>query len=156
MRPVHRSACLRSRMSESHVRLAIRRRVKARAGQLCEYCRAPDAYSPASFCSEHILPLSRGGSSNFDNLAFACSGCNAHKSDRVAAQDPLSGHTTRLFHPRLDRWSEHFMWSSNYLQVVGRTDVGRATITCLKLNRANLQNLRLLLLKDGKHPPTDD
>jgi hypothetical protein len=51
-----------------------------------------------------------------------------------------------LFHPRRDRWSEHFAW--NDLVLVGLTPIGRATVELLAMNawqrvelRDNLQSL---------------
>jgi len=63
---------------------------------------------------------------------------------------------TALFHPRHDKWSEHFTWDDkDGLQIVGLSAVGRATIACLKLNRSERLNLRRLLQLDGRHPPLD-
>jgi hypothetical protein len=101
------------------------------------------------------MPSSRGGDSSPDNLAFACTGCNARKSDRLTAADPLSGRAARLFHPRQDDWHRHFTWSRSFLEVIGLTKTGRATLTALQLNRPHLRNLRRLLLRDGQHPPAD-
>lgn len=84
---------------------------------------------------------------------MACTGCNAHKSDRLSATDPLTGDDVRLFHPRQDRWQAHFEWSEDFLEVIGLTKVGRATVEALHLNRRNLRNLRRLLLTVGEHPP---
>jgi len=138
----------------SEVSAATRRLVAARAGHQCEYCRCPEAFSVSSFCVEHITPTSRGGGSAPGNLAFACTGCNARKSDRLTATDPLSGAAARLFHPREQRWEQHFTWSRSLLEVVGLTKTGRATLAALQLNRGNLRNLRRLLLRDGRHPPS--
>ena len=41
----------------------------------------------------------------------------------------------RLFHPRQDRWDEHF--ERNGVLIVGRTAVGRATVGLLKMNAAD-------------------
>lgn len=51
-----------------------------------------------------------------------------------------------LFHPRRDRWTDHFAWDD--VMVVGRTAIGRATVKLLAMNdwqrvevRKNLQSL---------------
>jgi len=140
-------------MSDVRVPPATRRRVAVRAGHRCEYCRCPEQFSTSSFCIEHIVPSSRGGGSETGNLAFACTGCNAHKSDRLSATDPLTDDDVRLFHPRQDRWQTHFEWSEDFLEVIGLTKIGRATLDALQLNRRNIRNLRRLLLAAGEHPP---
>src|SRR3982074_2591237 len=99
--------------------------VRSRAGDRCEYCRMHQALQGATFHVEHIFPTARGGSSELDNMAWACPGCNLHKADRVEVQDPDSAQSTRLYHPRRDRWGEHFRWEGH--RVVGHTIVGRAT-----------------------------
>ena len=48
------------------------RRVEARAGGRCEYCRMHQALQGATFHVEHIMPSSRGGVSDLDNLAWCC------------------------------------------------------------------------------------
>lgn len=35
---------------------------------------------------DHVIPLSRGGSDDFDNLALACPHCNASKNDRLLSE----------------------------------------------------------------------
>ncbi|HJT76937.1 MAG TPA: HNH endonuclease [Gemmataceae bacterium] len=108
------------------------RQAEGRAGQRCEYCRMHQALQGATFHLEHILPSSRGGSTDLDNLAWACPGCNLHKSDRTEALDPDTAVVVRLFNPRTDSWSEHFELQG--YQIVGRTPVGRATVRLLGLN----------------------
>jgi hypothetical protein len=46
----------------------------------------------------------------------------------------------RLFHPRQDRWDEHF--ERNGVLIVGRSAVGRATVGLLKMNAADRRRLR--------------
>ncbi|MBE7494550.1 MAG: HNH endonuclease [Verrucomicrobiaceae bacterium] len=140
-------------MSDPRVPASVRARVAARAGHRCEYCRCPEAFSASPFCVEHITPVSRGGGSGVSNLAFSCAGCNAHKYDRVTGMDPLSGDEAPLYHPRKQRWEDHFVWSADSLEVIGLSRTGRATTETLCLNRRNIRNLRRLLIAVGEHPP---
>jgi HNH endonuclease len=114
--------------------------VQERAGGRCEYCRMHQALQGATFHVEHVLPSSRGGTSDLDNLAWSCPGCNLSKSDRVEAVDPESGTLVPLFHPRTDRWSEHFRFDGYYL--IGQTAVGRATLLALDLNHPRRRLIR--------------
>ncbi len=59
-----------------------------------------------------------------------------------------------LYHPRRDRWLDHFRWSENLLEIVGITAIGRVTVERLKLNRERVVNLREVLLMVDKHPPS--
>jgi hypothetical protein len=128
------------------------RLVETRAGQRCEYCRMHQSLQGATFHIEHILPRSRGGSDDPDNLALACPRCNLQKSDRIEVADPDSNATVPLFNPRRDRWAEHFRWD-NY-RLFGETAIGRATVFALDLNHS-----RRLLIREaeelfGLFPPT--
>lgn len=87
------------------------------------------------------------------NLAFSCAGCNAHKYDHITGMDPLSGQEVPFFHPRKQRWDDHFAWAPDLLDVIGLTRTGRATIEALCLNRRNIRNLRRILIAAGEHPP---
>lgn len=99
------------------------------------------------------MPVAAGGGSEPANLAFACAGCNAFKSDKTTAVDPVTGRSFRLFHPRRDRWARHFAWSADTLRIDGITGIGRCSAAALKLNRPALVNLRRLLFREGLHPP---
>jgi hypothetical protein len=112
------------------------------------------AYATQAFDVDHIIPISRDGSSVADNLAYACSGCNRHKYDRLTACDPLDGSEVALFHPRQMSWQDHFGWNEDYTLLIGLTPIGRATIDALQLNRDGVVNLRRLLRIVGKHPPS--
>ena len=67
--------------------------------------------------------------------------------------DPVSQRLTPLFHPRQQRWEEHFAWDENYELIIGITATGRATVDALHLNREELVNLRRVLYVAGEHPP---
>jgi 5-methylcytosine-specific restriction endonuclease McrA len=118
--------------------------VRDRAKGRCEYCLCPLDFSPGPFSVEHIIPKSKGGSDDDDNLAFACQGCNGRKYNHIRAKDPLSDNFVPLYHPRKDNWQNH---------LIALSPTGRATIDRLKLNRKEVVNLRKLLIMIREHPP---
>ena len=109
-------------------------KVALRAGHRCEYCRAPEAVFNFPFEVEHIVPVSRGGADGGDNLALACRSCNLHKAAHVSGTDPESRTAVRLFHPREDRWEEHFRADTESGEIRGLTATGRATADQLNMN----------------------
>lgn len=132
---------------------ALRRRVRDRAGNRCEYCRHPAMFACAPFVCDHVRPLIGGSGDTFAELAWACPACNSHKYDKVGATDPKTGRVVPLFNPRRQKWLRHFDWSEDFLLIQGRTAIGRATVECLKSNRLELVNLRRALFAIGEHPP---
>src|SRR5262245_34421509 len=140
-------------MSETALTEQLRLLVETRAAGNCEYCRSQSRFAMQSFSAEHIVPRSRGGTTTAENLAWACQGCNNHKYTKTTGRDPISGGTVPLFHPRRDRWADHFAWSADRTRIVGLTPTGRATVDALQLNREGLVNLRRILFAAGEHPP---
>lgn len=126
--------------------------VAERAGNFCEYCRTPAEFSTDDFAVEHVMPKSRGGTDDIDNLAWSCQGCNSRKFTAIEGLDPITGSKTPLFDPRSDLWAEHFQWSDDGLRLLGRTPVGRATIERLELNRLGAVNIRRGRVALGEHP----
>jgi hypothetical protein len=110
-------------------------------------------YATETFAIEHIIPRSRGGASEPDNLALSCSGCNGHKYNKTEALDAADGKFVALFNPRREKWRTHFCWSDDYTRIIGLTSIGRATIEALQMNRPSLINMRRLLYSIGQHPP---
>lgn len=107
--------------------------VRQRARERCEYCHMPQAVRLLRFEIDHIVARKHGGSTEADNLALCCGQCNLHKGTDLSGMDPVTGRMTRLFHPRRDRWADHFRWER--LTIVGVTPVGRVTVAVLQLNR---------------------
>jgi HNH endonuclease len=126
--------------------------IEHRAQGCCEYCKMLHDFSPDTFEIEHIIALIQGGTNALSNLAFSCGGCNNRKSVKIVALDPLSGVNVPLFNPRIDIWSNHFEWQTDYSIVEGISAIGRATVEQLKLNRKGLVNLRKALVVFGVHP----
>jgi hypothetical protein len=86
-----------------------------------------------------------------ENLVLACPGCNLHKASRIKAIDPATGESVQLFHPILQRWSEHFRFAR--YQIEGLTPVGRATNEVLNLNHPRRQRIREVEEAFGLYPP---
>lgn len=122
--------------------LATRKRVRARAGDQCEYCQLLQELSPlARLQIEHVTPKKHGGPDIDDNLALACIHCNSHKGSNLTGIDPVTRVITELFDPRTQSWSEHFEW--NGPQLDGLTAIGRTTIRVLDMNADELIHLRI-------------
>lgn len=106
-----------------------------------------------SFSTEHIIPVAKGGKTESENLALSCQGCNNHKYNKTEGYDPVSRQTAPLYHPRQQKWTEHFVWNEDSTMIIGVTPTGRATVSALHLNREGLVNLRRILHMAKKHPP---
>lgn len=127
------------------------RAVRARARRRCQYCLMHESLQGATFHVEHIIPRCKGGRSALENLVLACPGCNLHKASRITAIDPATGESVQLFHPILERWSEHFRF--NRYQIAGLTAAGRATLEVLNLNHPRRQRIRQVEETFGLYPP---
>lgn len=138
-----------------------RKFVRARAKYLCEYCHSPERSSSDIFTMDHLIPQSLGGSDEADNLALACRRCNERRYNFTTAIDPQTQLETQLFNPRNQKWANNFIWTTDGLNIVGTTPVGRAT--CHKLdvndefhNQGFIQESRQLWIQGGWHPPLED
>ncbi|WP_026369951.1 HNH endonuclease [Kallotenue papyrolyticum] len=140
-------------MPDERISTELRRKVVEQAAGCCEYCHSQAQFAMQSFSVEHIVPRARGGTNTLDNLALACQGCNNHKYLKTEDRDPITGMVVPLFHPRQQRWNDHFVWSEDYTLIIGITPIGRATVEALRLNRPGLVNLRRVLYAMGEHPP---
>ena len=112
----------------------LRADVASRANERCEYCQYPEEFSPSAFQVEHIVPQSAHGLTELNNLALACSHCNAHKATHQNGIDLLTGTTVRLFNPRIDDWTVHFLLHRETGEIKGQTPIGRATVEMLVMN----------------------
>jgi len=55
-----------------------RHNIFKRDGNRCQYCGTHDHLT-----LDHVIPKSRGGKTNWDNLATACKRCNSRKGDHT-------------------------------------------------------------------------
>ena len=131
------------------------KRVTEQAHHRCGYCLTAETIVGTPMEVDHIIPQSLGGLTEEDNLWLACSLCNDHKGDRIAALEPLSDEIVRLFDPRHEAWPEHFAWVGEGDHIVGMTPTGRATVAALNLNRPSLVTARQAWVMVGWHPPKE-
>ena len=118
----------------------LRQLVGQRAANRCEYCGLTQDQELLPFHVEHVIPRQHGGTDTPDNLALACHHCNLHKGPNLSGLDPQTGELTRLFHPRLDDWADHFARHGG--EISGQTPVGRTTVQLLKMNEDGRLELR--------------
>lgn len=129
---------------------SLRSAVIQRAGERCEYCLLTSRFQVGGFELDHIHPVSRGGQTTLENLAFACPVCNGCKLNHVDGLDAVTGEAVPLFNPRSQNWHDHFQWSVDApFQIVGKTSTGRATVQRLALNDPDMVRLRALYAELG-------
>lgn len=128
---------------------ALKRFVRERARNRCEYCHLAQEQSPLfSLQIEHIRPRKHHGGDESENLALACIDCNLHKGPNLAGIDESSGTLTELFHPRVQDWSEHFEMRGPL--IIGKTATGRVTVDVLNMNSVEQVTLRLLVKPESQ------
>jgi hypothetical protein len=120
---------------------------RERAGHRCEYCRLLQEHSALRFHIEHIVAQQHGGTDDSENLALACPECNYQKGTNLTGVDPDTGKVTPLFHPRRQRWHDHF--ARDGARIVGKTPEGRTTVWLLRVNTGDRLRWRELLLRLG-------
>ncbi len=128
----------------------LREQVRQRANLCCEYCQMPQAFAEPTHEIDHVIAEQHRGPTTLANLALACFHCNNHKGPNIAGIDPETAELSRLFHPRLDRWEEHFAW--NRSRLVGLTAIGRTTVEVLAINIRYRLAHRQALMEEGVFP----
>lgn len=128
----------------------LRRLVIDRAAGRCEYCGLSQEGQEAEFHIDHIVPRASGGETIAQNLALACVSCSLRKAARLTARDPETDQEVPLFHPRQDRWDDHFRWRD--VRIVGLTPTGRATVEALRMNRLLILAIREEERMRGRNP----
>jgi len=143
-------------MTRTRISRSLRQRVVAEFRDQCAYCHTLTSITGARLVIDHIVPEAAGGQTVWENLCLACHSCNEFKGAQVEAQDPLTGESVLLFHPRRQQWSEHFYWSEDGSEIIGLTPVGRATVAALNMNHPDIVEARRRWAEVGWHPPQED
>jgi len=81
----------------------------------CQYCNTP--YGKSNLTLDHVLPLSKGGKTSWENIVAACGPCNHSKGDKKHMKPikvPYAPDYYDLVNKRkqLDMNIQHSSWSS--------------------------------------------
>jgi hypothetical protein len=140
----------------SYIPEILKQKIRIDAQNRCGYCLSPQHLVMARLEIEHIVPIAKGGSNGEANLWLACPICNRYKSSQIEAVDPQNGSVVALFNPRMQSWDEHFAWEEGGMRIVGKTAVGRATVSSLHLSDdPHVLLVRSYWIQAGWHPPKD-
>ena len=139
----------------TYIPVELRRQIRDHFANCCAYCKTAESLTVAIFEVDHIEPQSAGGATVFGNLCLCCPTCNRYKASRQLVEDAMTEQLVSLFHPHQQEWQEHFSWSSDATEIVGRSPIGRATIAALRMNRSQLVRVRRMWVAMGEHPPQE-
>ena len=104
---------------------------------------------------EHLHPIAEGGTDAEENLWLACRNCNGFKHAKTHAVDPQTDEEILLFNPRKQKWNEHFDFTEDKTEIIGKTSCGRATVIALRLNYDQAVNARKVWTSFALYPPKD-
>lgn len=127
----------------------LRQTIAHRANLLCEYCLIAEADTFYGCEVDHIISLKHGGSSEPENLAYACALCNRAKGSDVGSVSS-SSEFTRFFNPRRDRWAEHFRLDQATINPL--TNIGEVTARIFGFNDSARLHEREEMIRFGKYP----
>jgi HNH endonuclease len=127
----------------------LRAKVAHRAGFRCEYCLLHEQDAGFGHEVDHIIGRQHGGETAPGNLAYACLICNRFKGPNLSSVDS-SGTIIPLFHPRLQRWADHFRLTGAVIQPL--TATGEATTNLLRLNAVERVVERSVLQRLNRYP----
>lgn len=84
----------------------------------CQYCGGRFLARDLTF--DHVIPWSKGGGTNYENIVSACAGCNSRKGDRhmeplrrpkSPTQRELARRIPRERLIRIETWLDYLYWS---------------------------------------------
>lgn len=116
-----------------HVPVRLKREIRERAQQRCEYCLIHERDAAFAHEPDHVISRKHGGETTPLNLAWSCFDCNRFKGSDLASIDLETGRIVRLFNPRRDTWHKHFRLRQG--RIIPLTAIGRATEYLLQFNR---------------------
>ena len=132
---------------------ALRRQVRTRASNCCEYCLIPQEGSLFTFEIDHIIAEKHRGTTSADNLCLSCLDCNRCKGSDLGSFDLNTDEITPLYNPRRDSWIEHFRLDGAAIEPL--TSVGRVTVFLLQVNDTIRVRERNILIQAGRFPPPE-
>ena len=139
----------------SEIKQELVSKIREQAKNRCGYCLVPQKLVSYKLEIEHIFPRALGGSNEENNLWLACRQCNLSKRIKTHGFDTVTFERIKLFNPREQIWSEHFKFSVEETEIIGKTPCGRATVSALQLNSDLQRTAREFWKLTGIFPPKD-
>jgi hypothetical protein len=137
-------------MSVTYIAAELRRLVVARAACLCEYCLIAEEDTFYGCEADHIISEKHDGTTDAENLAFACVACNQAKGSDVGSIHREDNSFVRFFNPRTDAWADHFRLVGSRIE--GLTPIGHVTARILGFNSRERVLEREALRNAGRYP----
>jgi hypothetical protein len=137
-------------MIAARISAPLRREVRERAGERCEYCLLAESEAIFPHEPDHLIALKHGGETVSANLALACFDCNRFKGSDIASIDPITGELVALFNPRTQHWFHHFALRGGV--IIPLTAVVRVTEKLLQLNLGTRVEVRERLIALNAYP----
>jgi HNH endonuclease len=139
-------------MSVTYIAVDLRRRVVARAEEICEYCLIAEEDTFYGCEADHIISEKHGGRTDAENLAYACVYCNQAKGSDIGSINWDTQEFVRFYNPRTDRWADHFELVGSRIE--GLTPIGLVTARILGFDTAERVLERQTLQGVGRFPST--
>ena len=133
----------------------LKNKIRQTARNRCGYCLIPQEIVSMLLEIEHLHPIAEGGTDAEENLWLACRNCNGFKHAKTHAVDPQTDEETPLFNPRKQNWNEHFEFSEDKTEIIGKTACGRAAVIALRLNYEQAVIARRIWTSFDLYPPKD-
>lgn len=99
---------------------------------------------------DHIISVKHGGSTEVDNLAYACGFCNRQKGSDIGSILGPGSAIVRFFNPRIDKWVDHFRLDE--VIIIPLTEIGEVTVKILGFNDSDRILEREILTAMGRYP----
>lgn len=78
----------------------------------CQYCGRK--FSTSELSLDHVIPISRGGKSTWENVVCACLSCNVRKGNKLVAESGMD----LIRHPVRPKWHPlHRLQGRNYPEI---------------------------------------
>lgn len=134
----------------SYIPEPLRQQVAGRAQGRCEYCLLHEDQTYFTHEIDHIYAEKHSGATAEGNLCLACAECNRYKGSDLCSLDADTGTVVTLYHPRRERWGEHFRLAATGV-IEPLTANGRVTARLLRFNRLDLIADRARLIVLGEY-----
>lgn len=138
-----------------YIPASLKTKIRTQAKFRCGYCLRCETLTGMPMEFEHLIPIALGGKSIEENLWLSCRRCNEFKGVQIIVFDSETNSDVAIFNPRTQNWNEHFYWSEDGTEIIGKTPIGRATINALNLNEQIIVVSRKLWVSVGWFPPED-